>query len=113
MPSFTPDQELDLLFDPGLIPTSVKAELPSDLHVRGVERLAVEAIDSRCTDATTLPSSLDSTFGADGLPPRAHPDFGRAHFGAGPRIGGIPGHLRRPAQYRQHLLHLGHREQGE
>jgi hypothetical protein len=34
MPTFTPDSELDLLFSPELIPTEVKAQLGSDLHVR-------------------------------------------------------------------------------
>lgn len=34
MPTFTPDSELDLLFSPELIPSEVKAQLGSDLHVR-------------------------------------------------------------------------------
>ncbi|RXW19064.1 hypothetical protein EST38_g6785 [Candolleomyces aberdarensis] len=38
MPAFTPDQELDLLFNPDLIPASVKAELPADLHIRPLAR---------------------------------------------------------------------------
>jgi glucosamine-phosphate N-acetyltransferase len=32
--SLTPDNELELLFDPKLIPDDVKAQLPSHLHVR-------------------------------------------------------------------------------
>jgi len=34
MTSFTPDSQLDLLFDPSLIPTSFKQSLPDDLHIR-------------------------------------------------------------------------------
>ena len=32
--TFTPDEELDLLFDPALIPPSVQASLPEHLHIR-------------------------------------------------------------------------------
>ncbi|KAG8916431.1 hypothetical protein FRC00_000155, partial [Tulasnella sp. 408] len=32
--AFTPDAELELLFDPALIPESAKADLPDDLHIR-------------------------------------------------------------------------------
>ncbi|KAG8945525.1 hypothetical protein FRC04_000728 [Tulasnella sp. 424] len=32
--AFTPDAELELLFDPALIPASVKADVPDDLHIR-------------------------------------------------------------------------------
>ncbi|KAF5309796.1 hypothetical protein D9611_013641 [Ephemerocybe angulata] len=35
---FTPDDKLELLFNPELIPASVKAELPSDLHIRPLAR---------------------------------------------------------------------------
>ncbi|KAJ3528146.1 hypothetical protein NMY22_g9531 [Coprinellus aureogranulatus] len=38
MPKFTPDSELELLFNPELIPASVKAELPPDLHIRPLAR---------------------------------------------------------------------------
>jgi len=31
---FTPDEKLNLLFDPALIPASFKATLPEDLHIR-------------------------------------------------------------------------------
>lgn len=41
MPNFTPDNELELLFNPDLIPASVKAELHPDLHVRVASRLTV------------------------------------------------------------------------
>jgi len=34
MPSFTPDEQLELLFDPALIPESFKKTLPEDLHIR-------------------------------------------------------------------------------
>ncbi|KAF8811274.1 acyl-CoA N-acyltransferase [Phlegmacium glaucopus] len=34
MPSFTPDSQLELLFDPEFIPTAVKEQLGSDLHIR-------------------------------------------------------------------------------
>ncbi|KAG9029081.1 hypothetical protein FS837_003641 [Tulasnella sp. UAMH 9824] len=34
--AFTPDAELELLFDPALIPESAKADLPDDLHIRPV-----------------------------------------------------------------------------
>ncbi|KAF5310297.1 hypothetical protein D9619_010550 [Psilocybe cf. subviscida] len=34
MPSFTPDNELDLLFAPELIPSEVTSQLGSDLHMR-------------------------------------------------------------------------------
>ncbi|KAJ7601171.1 acyl-CoA N-acyltransferase [Mycena floridula] len=34
MPSFTPDAQLDLLFDPSLISLDVKKLLPDDLHIR-------------------------------------------------------------------------------
>jgi len=33
MASFTPDSELELLFDPTLIPSDVKKQLPEHLHV--------------------------------------------------------------------------------
>lgn len=33
MSKFTPDSELDLLFSADLIPSEVRAQLPSDLHV--------------------------------------------------------------------------------
>ena len=34
MSSFTPDADLELLFDPKLIPADVRAQLGPDLHVR-------------------------------------------------------------------------------
>jgi len=34
MPTFTPDEKLELLFAPDLIPADVKAALGDDLHVR-------------------------------------------------------------------------------
>lgn len=34
MSTFTPDSELELLFDPAAIPASFKQSLPDDLHVR-------------------------------------------------------------------------------
>ncbi|KAG8919537.1 hypothetical protein FRC03_009382 [Tulasnella sp. 419] len=34
MSSFTPDSQLELLFDPSVIPQSFKASLPDDLHIR-------------------------------------------------------------------------------
>jgi len=34
MPSFTPDSQLELLFSPDIIPTAVKEQLGSDLHMR-------------------------------------------------------------------------------
>ncbi|KAG8982957.1 hypothetical protein FRB94_009878 [Tulasnella sp. JGI-2019a] len=34
MPSFTPDSDLELLFDPSFIPKSFKESLPGDLHIR-------------------------------------------------------------------------------
>jgi len=34
MPAFTPDEKLELLFAPDLIPADVKAALGDDLHVR-------------------------------------------------------------------------------
>ena len=39
--AFTPDSELDLLFNPELIPANVKAELPADLHVRSTALLPI------------------------------------------------------------------------
>jgi len=34
MPSFTPDDQLELAFPSQFIPESVKSQLPSELHVR-------------------------------------------------------------------------------
>ncbi|KAG8853831.1 hypothetical protein FRB96_007971 [Tulasnella sp. 330] len=34
MPAYTPDSDLELLFDPSFIPNSFKESLPEDLHIR-------------------------------------------------------------------------------
>lgn len=38
MAAFTPDDQLELMFNPELIPAYVKAALPSDLHIRPLAR---------------------------------------------------------------------------
>lgn len=42
-PQYTPDDELDLLFDPTMIPVSMREAVGSDLHVS----LAIASFDLR------------------------------------------------------------------
>jgi glucosamine-phosphate N-acetyltransferase len=64
MPSFTPDDHLDLLFSPDLILSEVKSQLPPDLHVRSV----------------SAPSKLSPTPLYSQIRPLASTDYSRGHL---------------------------------
>jgi len=64
---FTPDSQLELLFDPSLIPASFKQSLPDDLHIRplastDVERSHFDVLSVLSPSPTPSPSAYGSHF---------------------------------------------------
>jgi len=62
VPSFTPDEDLELLFDPSLIPQSMRDSLGPGLHVRFPRRTSLTAGTPSCVDGSDE-ISLRSSFG--------------------------------------------------
>ena len=67
--TFTPDSELELLFDPKLVPDDVKQQLPSHLHVSVCFKMLQRDSLLSLGMLTTRPACLAPPFVLDGLSP--------------------------------------------
>lgn len=95
MPGFTPDEHLDLLFDPKLIPAAARDAIGSSVHVGVEDRGAIRGRESAAmlNHCLSLVSDTGPTSGSKRLRARTSARPSGAHLYAGPREGSIPLHV--------------------